>query len=105
MMKDEFATSYLFGSNAPFIEEQYDLYLQDPAAVTPDWRTYFDALQKTAGAVARDVAHTSVIESFAALARQPRVLAATSHTHQVGVLQLINAHRFLGNRIARLDPL
>jgi len=107
MMKDEFATSYLFGSNAPFIEEQYDLYLQNPAAVAPDWRAYFDALQKTAGAVARDVAHTPIIESFAALARQTHPAAATAvgHTHQVGVLQLINAHRFLGNRNARLDPL
>ena len=107
MMKDEFATSYLFGSNAPFIEEQYDLYLQDPAAVPPDWRAYFDALQKTAGAVARDVAHTPIIEAFAAMAHQPRpmAVAAAEHTHQVGVLQLINAHRFLGNRNARLDPL
>ncbi len=107
MMKDEFATSYLFGSNAPFIEDQYDLYLQDPAAVTPDWRAYFDALQKTAGALAHDVAHTPIIESFAAMARQPRptAVAAVEHTHQVGVLQLINAHRFLGNRNAQLDPL
>ncbi len=106
MMKDELATSYLFGSNAPFIEEQYDLYLQDPARVTSDWRSYFDALQKTAGAVARDVAHTPIIESLAALARQPGITASTGgHTHQVGVLQLINAYRFLGNRNARLDPL
>ncbi|MDE2260700.1 MAG: 2-oxoglutarate dehydrogenase E1 component [Betaproteobacteria bacterium] len=106
MMKDELATSYLFGSNAPFIEEQYDLYLQDPTRVASDWRAYFDALQKTAGAVARDVAHTPIIESLAALARQPGITSSTGgHTHQVGVLQLINAYRFLGNRNAKLDPL
>ncbi|MDE2354266.1 MAG: 2-oxoglutarate dehydrogenase E1 component [Betaproteobacteria bacterium] len=107
MMKDDLATSYLYGSNAPFIEEQYDLYLQDPAAVSDDWRAYFDALQKTAGSVTRDVAHTPVIEAFAALARRPAAAAPAMevHSHQVGVLQLINAYRFLGNRNARLDPL
>ncbi|MDE1943188.1 MAG: 2-oxoglutarate dehydrogenase E1 component [Betaproteobacteria bacterium] len=107
MMKDDLATSYLYGSNAPFIEEQYDLYLQDPASVPEDWRAYFDALQKTAGSVTRDVAHTPVIEAFAALARHPAAAAASieAHPQQVGVLQLINAYRFLGNRNANLDPL
>ncbi len=106
MMKDDQATSYLYGSNAPFIEEQYDLYLQDPTAVSDDWRAYFDALQKTAGTLTRDVAHTPVIEAFAALARHPQTAAAGElHPRQVGVLQLINAYRFLGNRNARLDPL
>ena len=39
----EFAqSSTLFGGNAPFIEEQYEAYLSDPAAVGSDWRTYFD---------------------------------------------------------------
>ncbi|MDE2353866.1 MAG: hypothetical protein KGL17_02480, partial [Betaproteobacteria bacterium] len=75
MMKDDLATSYLYGSNAPFIEEQYDLYLKDPAAVSDDWRAYFDALQKTAGSVTRDVAHAPVIEAFAALARRPAAAA------------------------------
>ena len=108
MMKDDFATSYLFGANAPFIEEQYDLYLNDPDQVTPDWRAYFDALQKTAGALTRDVSHTPIIEAFAARSRQPRLFSSAPgevHHKQVAVLQLINAHRFLGNRNAKLDPL
>ena len=78
MMKDDFATSYLFGANAPFIEEQYDLYLNDPGQVSPDWRAYFDALQKTAGALTRDVSHTPIIEAFAARSRQPRGRCTTN---------------------------
>ena len=31
MMQEMFGNSYLFGSNAPFIEELYDAYLADPA--------------------------------------------------------------------------
>ncbi len=105
MMKDELATSLLFGSNIPFIEEQYDRYLEDPDQVSPDWRAYFDALQKTAGPLEHDVAHTPIIEAFAHRARNPQRQELTTHPKQVGVLQLINAHRFLGNRRAQLDPL
>ena len=35
------STSTLFGGNAPFIEEQYERYLANPASVAPDWRALF----------------------------------------------------------------
>ena len=57
MMKQLEQTSHLFGSNAPFIEEQYENYLADPASVSEEWREYFDKLQSQAGAAQRDVAH------------------------------------------------
>ena len=37
-------TSFLFGANAPFIEELYARYQGDPNAVDGDWRTFFEAL-------------------------------------------------------------
>jgi 2-oxoglutarate dehydrogenase E1 component len=37
-------TSFLFGANAPFIEELYERYLGDPSAVDAEWRTSFEAL-------------------------------------------------------------
>jgi 2-oxoglutarate dehydrogenase E1 component len=37
-------TSFLFGANAPFIEELYERYLGDPNAVDTEWRTFFEAL-------------------------------------------------------------
>jgi 2-oxoglutarate dehydrogenase E1 component len=37
-------TSFLFGANAPFIEELYERYLGDPSAVDAEWRTFFEAL-------------------------------------------------------------
>ena len=37
-------TSFLFGANAPFIEELYARYLGDPNAVDAEWRTFFEAL-------------------------------------------------------------
>jgi len=108
MMKPFMTNSYLFGSNAPFIEELYESYLENPASVSEQWRDYFDALQNVPGAVARDVAHAPVIASFAQMAKQGKSAqanAGVADKRQIGVLQIINAYRFLGNRWAQIDPL
>jgi len=48
-------TSFLFGANAPFIEELYERYLGDPDAVDPEWRTFFEALGEQKGDVLAEV--------------------------------------------------
>jgi 2-oxoglutarate dehydrogenase E1 component len=111
MMKEMQGSSYLFGANAPFVEELYEAYLDDPETVAPEWRRYFDQLQQDEGG--RDVAHAPVIESFIRLAKsKPEAAAGMAGTQavtlekkQVAVLQMINAYRFLGVRNADVDPL
>ena len=44
MMNQLFGTSLLFGGNAPFVEELYENYLDNPASVPSEWRDYFDKL-------------------------------------------------------------
>ena len=107
MMKQLFSSSHLFGSNAPFIEELYETYLENPDGVSEEWQQYFDSLQNTPGGAQRDVAHYPVINAFADMAKRgpTRVVAGGTDKRQVSVLQLINAYRFLGNRWANLDPL
>ena len=56
VMKQFLDTSYLFGGNAPFIEELYESYLDNPQSIPEQWREYFDALQVASGADGRDVA-------------------------------------------------
>lgn len=111
MLTQKTATSFLFGSNAPFVEELYERYLTDPDSIAPDWRAHFEQLQASIGSHIRDVAHSPVVEAFAQLARQPLVQAASNanaladQQRQASVLQIINAYRFLGNRWSNLDPL
>ena len=72
MMQQYRASSYLFGGNAPYVEEMYEAYLDNPGSVSDHWRAYFDALQNvpaTDGSSARDVAHAPVVESFAQRAK------------------------------------
>ena len=107
--------SYLFGGNAPYVEELYESYLDDPTSVPASWRAYFDQMQLVpatgANPNARDVAHAPVVESFAERARegtlQPRQMGGDAATarRQVHVQQLIAAYRTLGSRWADLDPL
>ena len=37
-------TSFLYGANAPYIEELQAKYEKDPASVEPGWRDFFAAL-------------------------------------------------------------
>ena len=101
-------SSLLFGTNASFVEELYEQYLLDPNAVPGEWRGYFDALPPLANGVP-DQSHSAIQRAFAAL---PKAAAGSAmpadaelERKQVSVLQLINAHRFLGLRVANLDPL
>ena len=112
MKQQMLSNSYLFGANAPFIEELYENYLANPGAVEPTWRDYFDKLSHLPGVgnyTGPDVAHQPVINSFAIRAKEGTLHAsarsAAPSEAQVKVLQLINAYRFLGNRWANLDPL
>ena len=109
------SNSYLFGSNAPYVEELYECYLDNPGSVPEEWRAYFDQLQHspapdgTEGT--RDQAHAPVIESFAQRAKANAFIVhatkpdLTVAGKQVYVQSIIAAYRSLGARIANLDPL
>ncbi|KFB68262.1 2-oxoglutarate dehydrogenase E1 component [Candidatus Accumulibacter vicinus] len=109
MMNQLFGNSLLFGGNAPFVEELYENYLDNPGSVSEQWREYFDKLAQLPGYVARDVPHLPVINAFAELARKGGYRAAAvtpvDDRKQVSVLQMITSYRFIGDRWANLDPL
>ncbi|WP_291995599.1 2-oxoglutarate dehydrogenase E1 component [Candidatus Accumulibacter sp. ACC003] len=109
MMNELFGNSLLFGGNAPFVEELYENYLDNPGSVSEQWRDYFDKLAQLPGAVARDVPHLPVINAFAEQAKKggyrAAAVAPVDDKKQVAILQMITAYRFAGDRWANLDPL
>ena len=113
-MQQYFSNSYLFGGNAPYVEELYEAYLLNPGAVPDNWRAYFDAMQHVPavdGSDRPDVPHASVVASFAERAKQGPIRTVTASADaemgrkRVAVTQLIAAYRFLGTQWANLDPL
>ncbi len=106
--------TFLFGGNAPYVEEMYENYLANPGSVPDSWRDYFDALQYVPavdGSNAKDVPHLPVINAFADRAKQggTKVIMGSADAEmgrkRTSVQQLIAAYRNVGARWADLDPL
>lgn len=107
---------FLYSGNASFVEELYENFLNNPDSVPAAWRDYFNQLNQEGET--KDQNHNEIRKRLkeAAFSGQRRTVSAattapvnngnTVHDRrQVSVLQLINAHRFLGHRNADLDPL
>ncbi len=129
------ATSFLYGTNAGFIEGLYAQYLSEPASVDGAWRAFFDALGDSGLSPTqlgrgpswrRDAklqfengelvqALTSNWAAPAASAKKPAAPQAATPTStadaataaQTGIrtFQLVRAFRQLGHLEANLDPL
>ncbi|SJZ80201.1 2-oxoglutarate dehydrogenase E1 component [Enhydrobacter aerosaccus] len=127
-------TSFLFGANAPFIEELYARFLEDPNRVDADWRTFFEALAEERGDVLAEVRGASWAPNGARVidvpdTEMPRAAAnrnvkggngaavamplagqgeeairAAAHD-TARALMLIRAYRIRGHLEADLDPL
>jgi 2-oxoglutarate dehydrogenase E1 component len=115
MMRQFQLNSYLFGGNAPYVEDLYERYLDNPTSVPEQWRAYFDQMQLVPAAdgspATPDVAHAPIVESFALRAKEGKLRPTVAPTDlsvarkQVHVQSIIAAYRFLGSRWADLDPL
>ena len=102
-------SSALYGSNADFIEEIYEQYLENPDSVEESWRTKFNKLHHGAN---HDIPHSPIIDRFAKLAQtSPGRLAALqgiteeSIKKQSAVARLINHFRVRGHELATNNPL
>ena len=107
-MKQLLGSSYLFGGNAPFVEELYEPYLNNPQSVPERvarvLRQHAGAAGAAATAAATSRTRRSSSRSRSARSRA-RCAPAAAPTElgverkQVYVQQLINAYRFLGNAL------
>ena len=98
------ATSFLFGSNAAYVEALYAQYLENPASVEPSWAAYFAELGQTAQ-----------IASGPSWAPKPKAKppspvpdgqdARIAARASIRAIQLVRAYRVIGHLAADLDPL
>lgn len=112
-------TSYLFGSNAVFIEELYGLYSKNPESVDPEWRSFFSSLGDNAQDILTSLNgaswrpnHNRIIgfvdkkEIAQQKAKTPSVAASAQDLgNAVKATNLINAYRTYGHMYVNLDPL
>jgi len=106
-------SGHISGGNASYVEELYELYLEDPSDVPDQWRSYFDSLPLVEGSLAADISHRTIQNHFLLLAKnQSRVapvsassISADYERKQFSVSELINGYRRRGHLKANLDPL
>ena len=48
-------TSFLQGSNSPFIKELYLQYLENPKAIPKSWKVFFDALNENQEIILKEI--------------------------------------------------
>ncbi len=110
-IKEQLASTPLFGSNATAIEGLYEQYLDDPAVVPAGWREYFESM----GDPDAEVMHSKIREELLAQGRDGRRAGKTT-THvsgkpvtsgekQAAVSRLIQVYSLRGHQIADIDPL
>jgi 2-oxoglutarate dehydrogenase E1 component len=111
-LKDQYASSPLFGGNAAAVEAMYEQFIANPDAVSEGWRRYFRSL----GDVQAEVPHTPIRERLLETARSGRgnghsaavaasPTTATANEKQAAVSRLIQVYSLRGHQIAGLDPL
>ncbi len=81
-------TTHLNGANAPFLDELYARFLDDPDTVDEQWRAYFQSLDESTPAGVTDAP-----------------VSASAFEKQGSVLRIINAYRVRGHQQADIDPL
>ena len=110
-LKEQLASTPLFGSNANAVELLYEKYLEQPDSVSAEWRQYFD----TFGGNDDEIAHTPIRESLLHEAREGRKPSVTTSQRsgkptslgekQAAVSRLIQVYSLRGHQIATIDPL
>src|SRR5215468_12059153 len=114
--------SFLSGPNAPFIEELYAKYMENPSAVDPSWRKFFAELEDENEIVLQDIRGAS----WAPRARSVEIGNGQEETYapetsarpapavkdltraardSLRAMMLIRAYRVRGHLEANLDPL
>ena len=94
--------SFLTGTSSIYAEEMYERYLQDPNAVEPSWKTYFDNLEHGTPYVEADYNRPTVSPGRTLASLEARNAVPSD---SLGVAHLIRAYQVNGHTAAKLDPL
>ncbi|NNF41186.1 MAG: 2-oxoglutarate dehydrogenase E1 component, partial [Woeseiaceae bacterium] len=110
-LKEQLASTPLFGGNASAVERLYEQYLDDPNSVADGWRDYFESM----GDPDAEVVHSAIRAELLAEAQAGRKISrtatgrkgkpASSGEKQAAVSRLIQVYSLRGHQIADIDPL
>ena len=117
-------TSFLQGSNSPFIKELYLQYLKNPESIPESWIEFFDGLDEDQEIIRKEILgpswapkknntlKTIVVEKDVAKDKETPINGTSTQQENyekekeqsVKAIALIRAYRIRGHLIANLDP-
>ena len=118
-------TSFLQGSNSPFIEKLYLQYLRNPLSIPQSWKEFFDGLDEDQETIKKEIQGPSwapIKRNDLKIQTEEKFLPKDEETSSNGnlvfegnkekekqesvkAIALIRAYRIRGHLIANLDPL
>lgn len=110
-LKEQLASTPLFGANASAVELLYEQYLRQADSVPASWREYFKSL----GDPQTEIVHSAIRQELLQEAREGRKLGritvgsrgkiASAGEKQAAVSRLIQTYSLRGHQVADIDPL
>jgi 2-oxoglutarate dehydrogenase E1 component len=111
-LKEQYASSPLYGSNAAAVEAMYEQYVANPDSVPEAWRRYFRSLGGDGTEVLHSPIRRRLIETAKAKRSNGKVTGGAARTtgaapneKQAAVSRMIQVYSLRGHQIADLDPL
>lgn len=108
-MQSQWNTSWLDSGNQSYLDNQFEIFLKNPTALSAEWREYFQELMNT-NQQYMDVSHADVREFFKNLSFKTKKTAAVTHVDsndlkEMAVQKLIFSYRLLGHLQSNINPL
>lgn len=108
-MQAEWDSSWLDSGNQSYLEDQFEIYLKNPAALSDQWRDYFKNLRNNSDS-SSDVSHAEIKEYFRQLTSRPRSynnpgVDSDVKLQDVALQKLKTAYRLLGHQQSNINPL
>ena len=105
-LRELYESSPFSSAQAPYLEEQYERFLNDPASLTPEWRDFFGQFGAGARPAPRPSAARPAMPAPAPTAARPAAATRSDDGEkQSAVSRLIQFYANRGHLIAEIDPL
>ncbi len=105
-LRELYESSPFSSAQAPYVEEQYERFLADPASVSSEWREFFQPFQGAARSAGRPTAARPGPGAPGRVTAQAAAAAASADGEkQAAVSRMIRFYANRGHLIADIDPL
>ena len=103
-MGEFWESSHISGGHSAYLENMYELYLENPDQLSSEWVVFFDNLEPK-GINGNRVSHKQIVDEFKNLSRSANLSGSIPDARQSKVIRLIQSYRNRGHQKANLDPL